>query len=119
MRIAKGSREKLILGNTKITRDWGWAPEYVEAMHRMLCADRPDDYVIATGRSASLETFVELAFAEVGLEWRSHVEIRRELFRPLDLAQSDANPAKAAEKLGWKARCGLEDVVKFMVAGTL
>jgi GDPmannose 4,6-dehydratase len=117
--ISKGSREKLVLGNTKITRDWGWAPEYVEAMHSMLRAPHPDDYVIATGRSASLETFVELAFAEVGLEWRSHVEIRRELFRPLDLPQSNANPAKAAEKLGWKARHGLEDVVRFMVAGAL
>jgi GDPmannose 4,6-dehydratase len=118
-RIANGSREKLVLGNTKVTRDWGWAPEYVEAMHRMLRADRPDDYVIATGRSASLETFVSLAFAAVGLEWQPHVEIRQELFRPLDLARSNANPAKAAEKLGWKARCGLEDVVRVMITDTL
>ncbi len=119
VRIANGSREKLVLGNTRITRDWGWAPEYVEAMHRMLRADRPDDYVIATGRSTSLETFVSLAFAAVGLEWQPHVEIRKELYRPLDLAQSNASPAKAAATLGWKARYGVEDVVRFMAKDTL
>jgi len=118
-RIAGGSREKLVLGNIRITRDWGWAPEYVDAMHRMLRADSPDDYVIATGRSASLESFVSLAFAAVGLDWRSHVEIREELFRPLDLDHSTANPAKAQAKLGWKAKHGIEDVVRFMVTDTV
>ena len=115
-RIAAGSREMLILGNTKIVRDWGWAPEYVEAMHLMLQADKPDDYVIATGKSVSLEQFVAAAFAEAALDWRDHVESRSELFRPSDLSDSCANPAKAKAVLGWTARTGVEQVVKHMMA---
>lgn len=114
-RIAGGSNEKLVLGNTSIIRDWGWAPEYVEAMWRMLQMDNPEDYVIATGHSVSLEDFVELAFSGFGLNWRDHVETRSELFRPTDLVASYANPAKAAEKLDWQARYKVQDVVKFMI----
>jgi GDPmannose 4,6-dehydratase len=115
-RIAAGSGEKLILGNTKVVRDWGWAPEYVEAMHLMLQAGKPDDYVIATGRSVSLEQFVAVAFAEASLDWRDHVETRSELFRPADLSESRANPAKAKAVLGWVAKTGVEEVVKHMMA---
>lgn len=118
-RIAKGSDERLILGNTKIVRDWGWAPEYVEAMWRMLQMDSPDDYVIATGKSISLERFVELVFAKFGLDWRAHIEINADFFRPTDVAESSANPQKAAEKLGWRAQYEVEDVVRFMVGGKL
>lgn len=114
-RIAKGSNERLMLGNTKIVRDWGWAPEYVEAIWRMLQMDEPDDYVVATGKSVSLEQFIELVFAEFGLDWRVHVETQKELFRPIDLLISHANPQKAASKLGWRATYDVGDVVKFMV----
>lgn len=114
-RIAKGSKEKLVLGNTKVIRDWGWSPEYVEAMWRILQMDDPKDFVIATGKSTSLERFVELAFAEFDLDWQRHVEIRPDLFRPLDLVQSHANPARALKKLGWQAKHKMEDVVRFMV----
>jgi GDPmannose 4,6-dehydratase len=114
-RIANGSNERLILGNTKVVRDWGWAPEYVEAMWRMLQMDNPEDYVIATGISVSLEHFVELVFAEFGLDWNAHVETQEELFRPTDLAISRANQQKVAVKLGWRANYDVGDVVKFMV----
>ena len=115
-RITGGSKEKLTLGNTKVIRDWGWAPEYVEAMHLMLQAKAPADYVIATGRSVSLEDFVAAAFAEVSLDWRDHVESRSELFRPSDLSESRANPAKAAAELDWRAKSGVKEVVKRMMA---
>jgi len=114
-RIANGSKESLALGNTKIVRDWGWAPEYVKAMWQMLQMDRPEDYVIATGKSISLEHFVELVFAEFNLDWRIHVETNTDLYRPTDIAESRANPEKAAERLGWKARYKVDDLVRMMV----
>jgi GDPmannose 4,6-dehydratase len=114
-RISRGSDERLALGNTQIVRDWGWAPEYVEAMWRMLQMDSPDDYVIATGKSITLEHFVELVFAGFGLDWRLYVETNPDLFRPTDIAESHANPEKAMAKLGWKARYEVQDVVRFMI----
>ncbi|MDH3318982.1 MAG: GDP-mannose 4,6-dehydratase [Betaproteobacteria bacterium] len=116
-RIARGSREKLRLGNVRVVRDWGWAPEYVEAMWRILQHRAPEDFVIATGESHSLERFVELAFAEVGLDWREHVEIDSALLRPADLDVGRADPGKAAQVLGWAARHRLPDVVRMMIAG--
>lgn len=118
-RIADGSNEKLVLGNTKIVRDWGWASEYVEAMWLMLQNESADDYVIATGKSISLEQFVELVFTAFGLDWRSHVEIRADLYRPTDLSESYANPEKAGNRLGWYARSDVSDVVRYMVEGIL
>jgi GDPmannose 4,6-dehydratase len=118
-RIASGSKEKLILGNTKIVRDWGWAPEYVEAMWKILQMDTPEDFVIATGKSVSLERFIELAFAGFGLDWKQHVETRADLFRPTDIMQGFANPAKAREKLGWQPKYQVEDVVSFMLGSNL
>lgn len=118
-RIAGGSGERLVLGNTKVVRDWGFAPEYVEAMWRMLQADAPDDYVIATGRSVSLEYFAELAFSEFGLDWRAHVESRPALFRPTDIAESRADPRKAEARLGWRAKTGVEELVRIMCRGSL
>lgn len=114
-RIAAGSNEKLHLGNMDIRRDWGWAPDYVQAMHLMLQQDRPQDYVIATGRSRALEDFVRLAFAEVGLDWREHVISDKKLLRPTDIREGCGNPAKAERELGWKAAFQLEDVVREMV----
>uniref|UniRef100_UPI0040564387 GDP-mannose 4,6-dehydratase n=1 Tax=Candidatus Electronema sp. TaxID=2698783 RepID=UPI0040564387 len=114
-RIAAGSEEKLHLGNMDIRRDWGWAPDYVRAMHLMLQQERPQDYVIATGRSRALEDFVRLAFEEVGLNWRDHVISDKKLLRPTDIREGCGNPAKAERELGWKAAFQLEDVVREMV----
>ncbi len=114
-RIAGGDMEPLKLGNLAVKRDWGWAPEYVEAMYLMLQQEQPDDFVISTGQSHTLEDFVAKAFATVGLDWRSHVEIDRSLFRPTDLAGGLGDPSKAKTKLGWQARYQMPDVVKMMV----
>lgn len=102
-RIAAGSNETLILGRIDISRDWGWAPEYVAAMWRMLQLDEPEDFVIATGESFSLEEFVVHAFNTLGLNWRDHVVQDASLFRPTDILMSRACPAKAKEILGWEA----------------
>lgn len=118
-RIANGGREKLRLGNVRVMRDWGWAPDYVEAMWRMLQHASPEDFVVATGESHSLERFVELAFAEVGLDGRAHVEIDPALYRPADIDVGRADPAKAASVLGWRASHRLPDVVRMMVAAEL
>ncbi|MEH2377389.1 MAG: GDP-mannose 4,6-dehydratase [Nostoc sp.] len=114
-RIAQGSTEQLYLGNMQIQRDWGWAPEYVEAMYLMLQQEQPDDYVIATGESSSLEEFVAAAFASVNLDWHHHVVIDNSLLRPTDLAVGRGNPVKAKEKLGWQAKYKMKQVVQMMV----
>ena len=118
-RIAEGSSEKLSLGNISIQRDWGWAPEYVEAMHLMLQHNSPDDYVIATGKSYSLGELVETAFACVNLNWQYHVIIDTNLFRPTDLTVSRGNPTKAKNRLGWQARYKMKNVVQKMVEAKL
>ncbi|HUP91418.1 MAG TPA: GDP-mannose 4,6-dehydratase [Solimonas sp.] len=114
-RIAAGSGERLQLGNMRIVRDWGWAPEYVQAMHLILRHDQPRDYVVATGQSHSLEEFTAAAFAEVGLDWREHVDTDPALLRPSDHLAAYANPALALEELGWQARLQMREVVKLMV----
>lgn len=116
-RIADGHPEKLRLGNIAISRDWGWAPEYVEAMYRMLQLDEPDDFVIATGTPRKLEDFISLAFEAVNLQWRDHVEIDENLFRPSDILVGYGNPAKANRILGWHAGKTLEDIVITMIEG--
>jgi GDPmannose 4,6-dehydratase len=113
--IAQGSCEKLCLGNIAIRRDWGWAPEYVEAMHRMLQQDQPEDYVIATGETHSLQEFVATAFACVGLDWNDHTVIDPTLFRPTDLAVSQVDPGKAHHLLGWRATQTMPEVVQLMI----
>ena len=113
--IARGSREKLRLGNIAVKRDWGWAPEYVEAMYFMLQQDQPDDYVIATGQSYALEEFIIQAFHCVGLNWQDHVVTDNSLLRPTDLAVSKGNPTKAKEQLGWQAQYKMPDVVRMMI----
>jgi GDPmannose 4,6-dehydratase len=114
-RIARGSREKLHLGNMRIVRDWGWAPDYVDAMWRMLQQPAPEDFVVATGVSHSLEHFVDVAFRAAGLQWRDHVVTDKSLYRPTDLDYGRADPARAAKVLGWTAHYGLDDVVRLMV----
>lgn len=118
-RIANGSGERLKLGNLDIRRDWGWAPEYVEAMWAMLQHNEPDDFVIATGRTYPLAEFVAQAFACVGLDWQQHVDSDSNLLRPTDLRVSRANPARALERLGWRAESDMPEVVRKMVAAAL
>lgn len=114
-RIAAGSRETLQLGNLDIHRDWGWAPEYVDAMWRMLQQPAPQDFIIATGETRPLQDFVAEAFNAVDLQWRDHVETDAALMRPTDIRCSRANPAAAALQLGWVARKHMTDVVRAMV----
>ncbi len=114
-RIAAGSKEKLHLGDISISRDWGWAPEYVGAMWAMLQQDEPDDYVIATGETNRLEEFVAEAFNCVGLNWREHVITDPSLYRPTEISIGRGDPAKAAKVLGWKARYRMRDVVRMMI----
>ena len=114
-RIAAGSKENLFLGNIEIARDWGWAPEYVDAMWRMLQYKQPDDFVIATGEARKLEDFIEEAFSLLGLDWRQYVQIDPSLFRPSDILLGFGDPSKAWEKLGWKAKYKLPDIVKQMI----
>jgi GDPmannose 4,6-dehydratase len=111
LRIADGSKETLKLGKLDVRRDWGWAPDYVEAMAGMLRLDTPEDFVIATGESHTLQDFVAEAFKAAGLDWQRHVEIDPSLFRPSDLAVSQGNPAKAKRVLGWEARTRMQGVV--------
>ncbi len=118
-RIGNGSNEKLILGRLDISRDWGWAPEYVEAMWRMLQLENPEDFVIATGRSEPLQEFVKTAFESVGLDWSNHVSQSQEFIRPTELQTSVANPSKAKEKLGWHARKTLAEIVRGMMSNDL
>lgn len=114
-RIAKGAREKLVLGNTEIQRDWGWAPEYVEAMFLMLQQSEPEDYVIATGETRKLQDFIEVAFRAVGLDWRQHTTTDKTLFRPTEIMIGRGDPSKAERKLGWKPSYKMEDVAGLMV----
>jgi GDPmannose 4,6-dehydratase len=114
-RIATGSRERLSLGRMDIARDWGWSPDFVDAMWRMLQQDAPDDYVIATGESHTLESFIAAAFAQVGLDWRSHVDIDTALFRPSEIAHSAGNPEKAMRGLGWRARVAFPELIANLV----
>lgn len=113
-RIAQGSSEKLKLGRLDIARDWGWAPEYVDAMWRMLQQDQAQDFVIATGTTMTLEEFVQATFDEASLNWRDHVIQDPSLFRPTDLAIGRADPSKAAKALQWQASTRGIDVVKKM-----
>ncbi|NNM55449.1 MAG: GDP-mannose 4,6-dehydratase [Spirochaetales bacterium] len=117
--ISQGHAQKLHLGNISIIRDWGWAPDYVEAMHLMLQQTVPEDFVIATGESHSLSQFIETAFLKLGLNWQDYVEVDNTLFRPTDLAVSKANPQKADEQLGWKARHRMRQVVDLMIEEAL
>jgi GDPmannose 4,6-dehydratase len=114
-RIARGNKEKLHLGNISVQRDWGWAPEYVEAMHLMLQQDEPEDFTIATGETYSLQELVIEAFSCVGLNWQDYVVTDSSLLRPTELAVSRGNPAKAKQKLGWEAKYKMHDVVRMMV----
>jgi len=131
-RIAEGSEEILLLGDISVSRDWGYAPEYVEAMQLMLKQTVPDDYLIATGETHSIKEFIECAFRHVGLDivWEGTgiedkgtdrksgkilVGVSPELIRPSEVGIVTGDYTKAKEKLGWRPRTGFEDLVRIMV----
>ncbi|MCK4598767.1 GDP-mannose 4,6-dehydratase [Candidatus Bipolaricaulota bacterium] len=113
--ILEGRQKKLYLGNLKAKRDWGYAPEYVEAMWLMLQQDRPDDFVIGTGETHSVQEFLEEAFAYVNLDWQEYVEIDQRYFRPTEVEFLLADPSKAKEKLGWVPKITFKELVRIMV----
>jgi GDPmannose 4,6-dehydratase len=113
--ILAGKQERLHLGNLAATRDWGFAPEYVEGMWKMLQADKPSDYVIGTGETNSVEAFVEDAFAYAGLEREQKVVIDKQLFRPTEVDHLRADSSKAKRVLGWEPRIKYLDLVHIMV----
>lgn len=114
-RILAGQQQKLYLGNLDARRDWGYAPEYVEAMWLMLQQDRPDDYVIGTGDSRSVREFVDRAFAYAGLDWKGLVEIDPRYFRPTEVESLRADAGKAKQILGWEPKVTFEELVAIMV----
>jgi GDPmannose 4,6-dehydratase len=113
-RIHAGLDSHVTLGNLDISRDWGWAPDYVEAMWLLLQREAPLDVVIATGRTVSLQYFVNSAFAFFDLDWEKHVLQNKSLLRPSDISFSAANIALARDELGWTARHAVDDVVRNM-----
>jgi len=114
-RIAAGMQEKLYLGNLEAKRDWGYAPDYVEAMWMMLQADQPDDLVIATGETHSVREAVEIAFARKGLDPDEYVEIDPNYYRPSEVDHLLGDASKAKEKLGWEPRVRFKELVELMV----
>ncbi|MBI5921890.1 MAG: GDP-mannose 4,6-dehydratase [Betaproteobacteria bacterium] len=112
--IALGKQQKLRLGNILIQRDWGWAPDYAEAMWRMLRMKQPEDLVIATGRTVSLEYFIAKVFENFSLNWQDHVNIDPSLFRPTDIQCSRADPTKAFQVLGWRHQVDIDEVITRM-----
>lgn len=114
-RMSAGKQEKLFLGNLDAKRDWGYAPEYVEAMWRMLQQDEPDDYVIATGEAHTVREFVAEAFALVGLDWQRYVAHDPRYVRPTEVECLLGDPSKAQRQLGWVPRVRFRDLVRIMV----
>ena len=114
-RIKAGTQQKVFLGYLESKRDWGYAPEYVEAMWQILQHDRPDDYVIGTGNSNSVQEFLEHAFEYAGLDWRDHVETDPRYYRPLEVPHLQANASKARAELGWEPKTDVRHLIEIMV----
>lgn len=114
-RIKIGLQSKLFLGNLQASRDWGFAGDYVEAMWMMLQQEKPDDYVVATEESHTVEEFLEVAFGYVGLNWKDHVVIDKRYFRPAEVDNLKGDSSKTRKVLGWKPKVGFEQLVKMMV----
>lgn len=114
-RIKLGLQKELYLGNIDAQRDWGYAKDYVEAMWLMLQQDSPDDYVIATGKTSSVREMCDIAFSRVGLSYEDFVKIDPALYRPAEVDRLLGNPHKAMEKLGWKPRTTLRELIELMV----
>ncbi len=113
--IVAGRQQYVYLGNMEAKRDWGYAPEYVEAMWLILQQDKPEDYVIGTGECHSVKEFVEEAFSYAGLSWKEHVRIDPRYYRPIEVELLKADPHKAREKLGWSPKITFEELVRIMV----
>ena len=113
--IVAKRQEKLYLGNLKAKRDWGYAPEYVEAMWQMLQQDRPDDFVIGTGETHSVQEFLDEAFEYVDLDPEEYVEIDQRYFRPTEVEFLLADPSKARKELGWEPKVAFKELVRIMV----
>ena len=118
-KIKNGSHEKLKLGNIKAKRDWGHAQDYVNAMWLMLQQDKPEDYVIGTGREHTVEDFAKKAFAHVGLNYKDHIVIDKSLIRPAEVDTLLANSTKAKKNLGWEPKISFDDLVVSMVENDL
>ncbi|MBP8718864.1 MAG: GDP-mannose 4,6-dehydratase, partial [Candidatus Atribacteria bacterium] len=114
-RIIAGKDKKLYLGNLEAKRDWGYAPDYVEAMWLMLQQDKPCDYVIGTGETHSVKEFLEEVFNYVGLDWKEYVEIDPRYFRPTEVELLLADSSKARKELNWSPRINFRELVKIMV----
>ncbi|HKQ71634.1 MAG TPA: GDP-mannose 4,6-dehydratase, partial [Polyangiaceae bacterium] len=114
-RIKSGREKTLSLGNLDPQRDWGYAGDYVRAMHTMLQQDEPDDFVVATGVTHSVQDFAELAFRRAGLYWRDHVVIDEQFYRPAEVELLLGDSSKARAKLGWAPTVGFEELVTMMV----
>jgi GDPmannose 4,6-dehydratase len=117
--IQAGRQQKLYLGNLEAKRDWGYAKEYVEAMWLMLQQEEPDDYVVATGETHSVQEFLEEAFSYVGLNWRDYVQIDPKYYRPTEVDLLIGNGAKAKAKLGWEPKTTFKELVRIMVDADL
>ena len=117
--IAHGKSKKLYLGNVDSVRDWGYAKEFVESMWMMLQQDKPSDYVVATGVGATVQQFVEVAFAHAGLNWQDHLEIDKKYIRPTEVDALIGDPSKATRELGWSAKTHWEELAKLMVDADL
>ena len=115
VRIANGTKEKLVLGNIDIFRDWGWAPDYVDAMWRILQQNSPEDFVIATEEAHSLKEFIEETFSCLGLDWQEHVQTSPDFLRPSDIAFNCGDASKAKSMLGWSARNKFHVVIRLLV----
>lgn len=113
--IRAGKQDKLYLGNLDSKRDWGYAPEYVEAMHLLMQQEKPDDYVLGTGESHSIREFLDEAFGYVDLDWHKYVEIDPRYFRPTEVDYLLADPAKAKKQLGWEPKVKFHELVRIMV----
>jgi GDPmannose 4,6-dehydratase len=114
-RIALGLQEKLYLGNLDAIRDWGHAEDYVDAMHRMLHQDEPEDLIVATGQAHSVRDFLDATFGQLELDWRDHVEFDPRYLRPTEVEHLHGDATRAREKLGWAPRIGFEELVRRMV----
>lgn len=117
--ILAGEQDKLYMGNLDAKRDWGYAPDYVEAMWMMLQQDKPDDYVIATGETHSVKEFLSEAFGLVGLDWKKYVEIDPKYFRPSEVDVLLGDASKANKNLGWKPRTTFKELVRIMLEADL
>ena len=113
--IIAGKQKKVYLGNLKAKRDWGFAPEYVEAMEKILQQENPDDFVLGTGQVHSVKEFVQETFSYADLDWQKYVEVDPRYFRPTEVGKLIADPAKAREKLNWRPRVNFNDLAKIMV----